>query len=304
MTVHVVAGARGRSLMGSLAALGLVRVLGTQADRALRCHINGSDLVVDTEVDDLAAWLVDSYVPTPILSPWNEGSGYGTKDRVPKQALARLVSSGNPRFEPFRASHDRIAPLAAQCRAEGWDKRQLVAEVRSVCPDAMLPWLDAAVVVLDKTALEKGRLAFPPLLGSGGNDGRLDFSTNFHQRLLDVIGDDATRGTSLALAADWLQGSSSQPLVKAAAGQFDPGAAGTPNSSPYGSAESVVNPWQFVLMIEGSLLFASAAARRLDTHTAATARVAMTFSTAGSEFANDTGSAAEESRGEIWGTAP
>ena len=31
-------------------------------------------------------------------------------------------------------------------------------------------------------------MVFPPLLGTGGNDGRLDFSTNFHQWLLDVIG--------------------------------------------------------------------------------------------------------------------
>jgi len=40
--------------------------------------------------------------------------------------------------------------------------------------------MDAAIVLL------QDRQAYPPVLGTGGNDGRLDFTQNFMQRLLDL----------------------------------------------------------------------------------------------------------------------
>ncbi|MDZ7810554.1 MAG: hypothetical protein U5L11_11030 [Arhodomonas sp.] len=43
---------------------------------------------------------------------------------------------------------------------------------------------------------------YPPLLGTGGNDGRLDFTNNFLQRLVTVF--DAETGEPAAEAAGWL----------------------------------------------------------------------------------------------------
>lgn len=296
MTTHVVPGIRRTSLSAQLAGLGVVRILAEQADPALRCHFTGSTLVIDTTVDDLATWLVDQYVPMPVLSPWNEGSGFGLKDRAPRVALEALLGLALPRLDQLRAAHAVVEPLATRSRAEGWPKSAVVTAVRNRCPDSMLPWLDAAVIALDAD-----KLAFPPILGSGGNDGRLEFSTNFHQRLLELLPtNDVRRRRSLRLARDWLAGTGEEPLTKGAIGQFDPGAAGTPNSAPFGAAESVVNPWTFVLMIEGIPLFASAPARRLDSQARTVPRAAMTFMTRGSEFGSATGSADEESRGEVW----
>jgi CRISPR-associated protein Csx17 len=57
---------------------------------------------------------------------------------------------------------------------------------------------------------------FPPLLGTGGNDGRLDFSTNFHQRLLDVIAvSDTEHARSLAIARDLIDGTENEQLASA-----------------------------------------------------------------------------------------
>ena len=76
------------------------------------------------------------------------------------------------------------------------DKGRIVQEFRNRCPDALLPWIDATVVLADQQPY------FPPLLGTGGNDGRLDFSTNFHERLLEVLDVSAKgRARSLALRA-------------------------------------------------------------------------------------------------------
>ena len=44
-----------------------------------------------------------------------------------------------------------------------------------------MPWLDACF------ALGEDGPSFFPLLGTGGNDGRLEFTNNFMQRLADVI---------------------------------------------------------------------------------------------------------------------
>lgn len=298
MSSHLVAGARRRSLMNSLAALGLVRVLAEQTDPLLRCAYTPDGLRIDCAVDDLATWLVETYRPTPVLSPWNEGSGFGAKDKAPKVALASLLAIASPRLDEYRAAVKTVSTLAETARREGWDKARHVRAVRDRCPDSMLPWLDSAVIAL---GVRERDLAFPPLLGSGGNDGRLEFSTNFHQRLLEVLPtSDSSDTRSRALAQDWLDGTSAQSLVRAAIGQFDPGGAGTPNSSPFGAAESIVNPWTFVLMVEGSMMFTAAPARRLSDQAKSSSRAAMTFTTFGSQFGTNTGTAAEESRGEVW----
>jgi CRISPR-associated protein Csx17 len=139
---------------------------------------------------------------------------------------------------------------------------------------------------------------FPPLLGTGGNDGRLDFSTNFHQRLLDVIGmSDKDRARSLAMAPDLIDGTEDEQPADAAIGQFDPAGAGGPGSSRFGAAGSLVNPWGYVLFVEGALLFAASATRR-NQHAAG--RAAMPFTVQGSPDGSASGAAGEESRGEVW----
>jgi len=45
-------------------------------------------------------------------------------------------------------------------------------------------------------------------------------------------------------------------------GQFHPGGVGGPNATGGFVADSLVNPWDYLLMLEGALLFAGAAARR------------------------------------------
>ncbi|OPX14035.1 type I-U CRISPR-associated protein Csx17 [Gordonia sp. i37] len=297
MTEHRFVAARGRNLQRSLAALGLVRVLAEQRDPDLRSRVDGDDLVIDTTVDDIARWLVDEYRPRPVLSPWNGGSGFGEKDRNQRAILDDLINfSDRDRVSVLRAAVGVVDRLLEHGRAEGGDKRDLIREIGNRCPDEMLPWLRSAVVVLGNDDL-----AFPPLLGSGGNDGRLEFSSNYHQRLLDVLPTDAkAERSSLGWAQDALAGTSREKLVKASVGQFDPGTAGTPNSSAYGAAPAVVNPWLFVLMVEGATLFEAGPARRISAQSSVDKGAAMTFMTRGSSAGFDSGSDDEDIRGEVW----
>jgi CRISPR-associated protein Csx17 len=297
---HLLPGLRPEPLASYLAGLGLIRVLAEQADPDASAAWADDGLAITTTVADIAAWLAERYEPTPVLSPWNNGSGFGPRDKEPKRTLEAIRSHPSPRLEALRQAIPVAERVAAKARSEGWitdgtkpgDKGRAVQEFRNWCPDALLPWIDAAVVLAGDDEF------YPPLLGTGGNDGRLDFSTNFHQRLLDVL--DVTekgRDRSLGWARDLLAGTEGQPLADAAVGQFNPAAAGGPGSSPFGAAASRVNPWAYVLLVEGALLFAASTAHRNE-HGAG--RAAIPFTVWSSPDGSDSGAEGEESRGEIW----
>lgn len=292
MTRHVLTGLRPEPIALYLAGLGLVRLLGEQADPDAVAAWASDHLVIDTRVEDIAAWLADEYVPTPVLSPWNGGSGFSAKDKEPKQRISALVGHPSPRLSGFREAIDVAKWVAGATAEHGWNKERCVQEFRNRCPEALLPWVDATVVLVDQ------KLHFPPLLGTGGNDGRLDFSTNFHERLLEVVDVSAKgRARSLACAADLLTGSGAERLAKAPIGQFDPSLAGGQGSSPFGAADSMVNPWEYVLLVEGALLFASGTVRR---HQHDAGQAARPFTVSFSPDGTGSGAAGEESRGEVW----
>jgi CRISPR-associated protein Csx17 len=238
-------------------------------------------------------------VPTPVLSPWNGGSGFGPNDKEPLRRLDALRRHPSPRLAGLRSAIEMAEGVVSDARAAGWitdsgvsDKDRVVLEFRNRCPDELVPWIDAAIVLADRSTF------FPPILGTGGNDGRLEFSTNFHQQLIDVIGStEQELVRSYTTAKDLLAGTQGAPLAKIPIGQFDPGGAGGPGSSRFGAAGSLANPWSYVLVVEGSLLFAASAARR---HQHAAGRAAMPFTVFTSPDGSVSGAAGEESRGEVW----
>lgn len=299
ITRQVLPGLRPEPLASYLAGLGLIRVLGEQADPRATAAWTPDGLAITTEVPDLARWLSQEYVPAPVLSPWNGGSGFGSKDKEPLRRLGILRTHPSPRFANLRLAINVAEDVVSSAREAGWitesgvaEKDRVVLEFRNRCPDELLPWIDAAIVLAGDNTF------FPPILGTGGNDGRLEFSTNFHQQLIDVIGTtEKDLARSVMSARDLLAGTQSAPLSKIPIGQFDPGNAGGPGSSRFGAADFLANPWSYILLVEGSLLFAASAARR-NQHTAG--RAAMPFTVNPSPDGSASGAASEESRGEVW----
>ena len=233
MTRHACPGLRPQPLGSYLAGIGVIRLIGQQADPAATARWDDTGLVIDAEIPDIAEWLVTEYVPTPVLSPWNGGSGFGVKDKEPKRRLDELLARPSSRLGVFRDAIAAAEAVMQQARAAGWirldgnggekvaDKVRIVQEFRNRCPDALLPWIDASVVLADEQPY------FPPLLGTGGNDGRLDFSTNFHQRLLEALDETPNgRERSLRWARDLLTEAETERLDEGPVGQFDPGRQG------------------------------------------------------------------------------
>jgi CRISPR-associated protein Csx17 len=299
-TRHLLPGLRPEPLASYLAGLGLIRVLGEQADNNATTAWTPDGLAVTAHVADIAQWLADDYKPMPVLSPWNGGSGFGAKDKEPLRRLDSLRGNTSPRLASLNAAIETANAVVSKARKHGWitdagvaDKTAVVLEFRNTCPDELLPWIDAAIVLADDETF------FPPILGTGGNDGRLEFSTNFHQQLIELVGStsDKERTRVLATARDLLAGTQQATLSDVPIGQFDPGSAGGPGSSRFGAADTLANPWSYVLTVEGAVLFAASAARR-NQHGAG--RAAMPFTVNPSPDGSDSGAAGEESRGELW----
>lgn len=284
-------GCRTQPLVSYLKALGVLRLVAAQADPGVTALWEQDRFVLHTELsgDDLIAFFVNRYRPSPIVSPWNGGSGFHSKDN--QDGIAPIEVSVDPRLAGYREAIGIGRSLVTDAEHERLDKAELLARCRARLPDDAVAWMDAAVVLLADGP------AYPPLLGTGGNDGRLDFSNNFMQRVLLLLGvGKLPKGAS---PERWFRSALfGTPVagVKAAIGQFDPGRAGGPNSAALGAAESSVNPADFVLLVEGSLQIAAGAARRLGS---STKKAAMPFTFASSPVGYPS-AAEEEGRGELW----
>lgn len=281
-------GCRPEPLAHYLKALGILRLVSGQSDPEARGWWAEDVFWLRTKLtsEELEKFFLEHYRPTPVVAPWNGGSGFYYQEEKLKEkdpvtgkrkktgvrnqptAATRVVdavaNSTTGRLADYRKVVQHVRSILRSRNyqeAPGEEeKASLMRELRAELPDTAVNWLDAVFLLTD----EKPK--YPPLLGTGGNDGNTDFSSNFMQRLLDLI--DGATGMQSNHASAWLQGALFSIPVKslmkgAAIGQFDPAASGGTNAGPGFEVDSLINPWDFVLMIEGALVFAAAATKRL-----------------------------------------
>jgi CRISPR-associated protein Csx17 len=254
-------GCQSHPLVGYLKALGLLRVISRQVDESARGRWSAGVFELRSELSEeqLTTFLLERYAPSPVLSPWNGRSGfYRRGNATAVKALERIQQSDVSRLAPLRTLIERTQIVLADLQmtekpSEESQKLKLVRRLRREWPDDAVEWLDAAIVMTGK------KPAFPPLLGSGGNDGSYDFSSNYMQSLGEIMlaGEKDSRSREMLGAA--LLGEPN-PIERMALAHLSRDASS--NNSPYGEAESLGNPWDLVLAIEGSLLLTPGAARR------------------------------------------
>lgn len=302
MNVHALRGCSPDPLAHYLKALGVLRLVAEQADDSARGFWRDEcfHLVTRLGREELLGFFLERYEPTPLVAPWNKGAGFFSAN---DPALTPVERSSSPRFGKLRhglkaarelideisradaevrrikdeskkgtkAEKQRIRSdpeykrrLAAANRVFLDAKRGLIPRCRQVWRGAEREWLDAALVLgQDLTPV------YPSLLGTGGNDGRLDFTNNYYQRLGDLFDFTSPAGVATAGANWWWDAAlfgtpDARARTGLAVGQFLPGLAGGANASNAPDAESRVNPVDFVLALEGTLLFRGHLTRRLD----------------------------------------
>ena len=302
-------------LASYLKALGVLRLIsspannvtGEAADPDARGWWEGERFHLRTMLtrDAVLGFFLNEYAPSPIIAPWNGGSGFYAKDN--KDGFSPLIAATvAKRFETIssaiRDASGIIDRLKLEKRPEGDAKIALVATLRAELPDAALAWLDATL------ALSGQGLSYPQLLGTGGNDGRLDFTNNFMRRLvarkkpsgLFNASDGAPSRNAESLLLSTLFATSSPGLSSASVGQFAPGAAGGPNGTTGYEAGGEVNSWDFVLMLEGAAAFAGAASRRHQSVAGSGASFPFTVRAVGAGWGGIGSADENDARAEFW----
>ena len=299
MNEIILAGCTPTPLANYLKALGVLRLLSAHHPETRMAWQNEA-MTLHTTLDraELEHFFLHDYKPTPVMAPWNGGSGFYEKDN--KVALETILASHDPRLALYRdCLHLAEAALKGADRSaspKGDEKIELLTRMRGLLPDEALGWFDAAVLMAGDSP------QYPPLLGTGGNDGRLDFTNNFMQRLGEVLDLDA--GDPPKESPNWLAaalfGEATPGLIKRAIGQFAPGQDGGPNATIGFDADSAINPWDFVLMIEGALPFAAAAVRRNADDPFGVLSYPFTVRAVGAGAGSLGGGDAAAARGELW----
>lgn len=291
-------------LIHYLKALGILRLIAEQFDPQVRAAWHSDTFVLETEKtkEELIDFFLNHYRPTPIVAPWNGSSGFYPKDAKQREFFTTLCNANNERFvdyaETLAAGRLIVGDRTEQPKAD--EKAAMLQAARQMFPDKAVDWLDAAFV------LGEEKPEYPPLLGSGGNDGRLDFTVNFVARLLLVFPEtlrkekkpeakikQAETQIRAALFADEIA-----TLENAAVGQFYPAGAGGANADQGATGNSYVNPWDFILALEGSLMLASATVRQLTA--GARTKASFPFTVQNSNIGYGTASDNEKVRAEIW----
>lgn len=140
-------------------------------------------------------------------------------------------------------------------------KDRLYTSLRNELPDDLLLLIDATVAIGTQKA-------FAPLLGgSGGVEGSMDLGVNFMANIASLFDFQSKEGSPYPSSIAWLNQALYREIAiintSNAAGSLSPGQIGGPNSTTGFSEELSINPWDYVFMIEGALIFRPALTRRL-----------------------------------------
>lgn len=287
MYEHRLHGCRPVPLAHYLKGLGVLRLVAEQADAHARGAWDSDVFVLHTELsaDELNTFFLERYAPTPIVGPWGARSGFfdSGSEKSAREALHAIVDDDSERLHLFRATIATVRELLGRLRIADKDtvkarKVELLQACRAQLADEVVTWLDACYV------LTRDGSKFPPLLGTGGNEGSGSYMSGFAQQVVEcVIRGSHARGLVAAL---WDQ-AAFDSLSKQTPGHFLPSAV---------QAQALVNPWDYLLCLEGALLFAGALSRRNQTSPDA---LAYPFTVR--PVAAGYGSAAgEKTRGEMW----
>ncbi len=288
--------------MGYLKALGVFRLVAEQADPAAQGMWRGNQFILESVLnrDRLQSFFLEEYRPTPIIGPWGARSGFypGSSESSARQALDAITDAAgkNPRLVPFRNAIASVRSILARYnfieKVRDEDKLTLMRACRNELPDDLLPWLDAVFVLTDDSR------KFPPLLGTGGNEGSGSYTSTFAQVVVELlIRQRAKTGLMTSLFDE-----PGAILGDASVGHFNPGAVGGPNSGQGFSGGGGVNLWDYLFALEGALLFAGAAVRRLGIDAADKAAFPFTVNSVAVGYGSAAGmeETTDASRAEVW----
>lgn len=287
-------------LSSYLKSLGVLRIISEQADPHAKGWWNDDVFFLETTLDreQLLSFLLDAYEPTPLVGPWGARSGFfpTSSERTAREALERIVNTPMKRLQRFQLAiatvRNILRTLGLESKADTQEqKRALMMACRNSLPDELLPWLDATYLLLDTET------KYPPLLGTGGNERSGSYMSGFAQQVCSVVID---REWDHALAPSLFGVAEINVLTAQTPGQFSPEAAGGPNAGQGFDGKVTTNPWDYLLLLEGTLVFAAAAVKRLENSDGGALGYPFCVRPAGIGYGSAALADEDSSRAEIW----
>jgi len=305
-------------LMGYLKALGVLRIIAEQKDPDVRGCWRDGCFVISSELasEEITDFLLRSYKPSPVIVPWSGGDFFDVSPEITASTYSKTPTASKI-IESFLAtSSDRLAEYRSALisalttltqggiskKGDMEDKKlkcHYIGLLRNVSQDSVIDWIDTCAILTSEKA------TFSTLLGSGGgSDGNTHFSDNFMQNLWEVLPEfepqhKKPKGSSRALIENSLWGINTSELVpNRTSSLYDAGASGGANAGHGFERISLANPWNFILCLEGSLLFAGAISRRQAS--GEKGRAGFPFQARLSTISMDSSTEKETSGREIW----
>lgn len=136
-------------------------------------------------------------------------------------------------------------------------KDRVITGLRARLPDKAVAWIDTCFAIAED-------IRVGALLGTGGNEGSMDFSINHLDTLLQMFDGETglpQKGVVEALRGS-LFGETVQQWKGVNPGLLAPASVGGPNMGTGFEGELHENPWDAVFMLEGALFFSAAVTRR------------------------------------------
>jgi CRISPR-associated protein Csx17 len=285
-------------LMNYLKALGILKIIVEQNfDATARGYWKDGIFYVQTELTegDLIEAFLNRFQPSPALSPWNEAGGFKKKTGADAKTVQQASKSGQDRFLRIKHAVQETQRVVGT-ESKSKDKDDFILKLRNELPDDVIRWLDAC------GSYAADKYQFAPFLGTGGNVGKMEISINYLKNLTMVFLDKKHEESRLPWLRSCLFSTNEARCVHSSVSQFAPGQVGGANATQGTEGKSMINPWDFILMIEGSLLMTSASSRKLSTDRGSKSAFPFTVeaSAAGNSKLAQSDMDNQKGKGEVW----
>lgn len=256
--VHDLAGCAPTPLAHYLKALGILRLVAEQADTQARGWWEGEQFKLATKLDrqELEAFFLESYEPTPMFNPWGARSGFysGSSEKNARAMLTEIEAATHPRFDAYRMTLSAIRNVINASfggrKPEDEDKDRLILALRQSVRGKSSLWMDSVSSVVGTG--DNLEVKQPALFGTGGNEGSGSYTSAYmaaiDQCLSKHLWNHALAtvlfGENRLPRCDWNQ----------SMGQFMP--------------EGAATPWDLLLAFEGACTVRSAVSSRNTTDSA------------------------------------
>ena len=175
------------------------------------------------------------------------------------------------------------------------NKDLIIMACRDRLNDRVVEWLDAVAVINNE-----GKTILSPILGTGGIEGHLEYSTTFMSMVSDLF-INPIHGDTKELLSNSLFGTTTSKFKIYSIGQYDPGRAGGFNQGTGVEHKAIpINPWDFVLAMEGCLVWASSLNRRKGISSSRLASIPFTVRAQGIGYGSSSEKDDEKAKAEIW----